>query len=84
MRKRERKDWKDRHLLILCGETGATNLVHRHHDRHHVLPIHDGSRQDVLSLILGQCVHKVTEVGTLSEEPYVLCNVYTVYIVNNY
>lgn len=53
------------YLFILCGEVRPVQLVDGHHDRHHVLTVHDGDGEDVLGLIVCQLVHKVAEMRAL-------------------
>ncbi len=48
----------------------SANLVDRHHDRHHVLAIHYGSRKHVLGLVLCEGIYEVTEVAVLEREAH--------------
>lgn len=42
-------------------------LVDGHHDGHHVFAVQDWDGHEALSLVFGQFVHKVAEMGTLWE-----------------
>lgn len=53
------------YLFIFLGEVGPTHFIHSHDYGHHILPIHDGGSQDVLGLVLGEGIHKVTEMFIL-------------------
>ena len=59
---------KHSYLFISLGEVGPVHFIHSHDYGHHVLPIHYGRRQDVLSLILCEGVHEVTEMLILKED----------------
>lgn len=58
---------KQSYLFVSLGEVGFVHFVHSHDDGYHILPIHDGGSQDALGLILGEAVHKVTEMLILEE-----------------
>lgn len=58
---------KPSHLFISLGEVGPVHFIHGHEHGHHVLSIHDGRSQEVLSLVLGELVHKVTEMLILQD-----------------
>ena len=52
---------KHSYLFIILGEVGPIHFIHSHDYGHHILPIHYGRSQDVLSLVLCEGVHEVTE-----------------------
>ena len=58
---------KHSYLFIILGEVGPIHFIHSHDYGHHVLPIHYGRSQDVLSLVLCEGVHEVTEMLILKE-----------------